>query len=259
MSARFRSMRVPALAGTIMLVTLLFAFWEAAANAGRIDTFFFSSPGLIIHDIVKMWDSGDISKHVSITVEEAFWGLIYGGLVGTVFAFIFGASKRLTSILLPLMVGFNGLPKLALGPLLIFWFGIGIESKVVMSATMVFFIFLFNMYAGYRNVDAILINAVKMLGGNKWQIMYKVIWPSCMPWFLASLRTGLGMSIMGAIVGEYIGANKGLGWMIQNAGGTYNITRVLSCIFLLIIMMASLDYFIKFLEKKILRWRPVMD
>lgn len=259
MSARSLNIRVPALAGTLVLVTVLFAIWEAAAQSGRVDTFFFSSPALIMSDLIKMWDTGDISKHVTITVEEAFWGLIYGGLAGTVCAFVFGASKRLTSILLPLMVGLNGLPKLALGPLLIFWFGIGIESKVVMSATMVFFIFLFNMYAGYRYVDAILVDAVKILGGNKWQIIHKVVWPSCMPWFLASLRTGLGMSIMGAIVGEYIGANKGLGWMIQNAGGTYNITRVLSCIFLLIVMMASLDYIIKFLEKKILRWRPMMD
>jgi len=259
MLAKYRDFRIPALVGTMVLVSVLFALWEAAAQSGRVDTFFFSSPSLIGNDIVKMWDKGDISKHVTITIREAFWGLIYGGLLGTICAFAFGASKKLTNILLPLMVGFNGLPKLALGPLLIFWFGIGIESKVVMSAVMVFFIFLFNIYAGYCNVDATLVNAVKMMGGDKWQILRKVTWPSCMPWFLVSLRTGLGMAIMGAIVGEYIGANKGLGWMIQDAGGTYNITRVLSCIFLLIVVMASLDYFVKYLEKKILRWRPAME
>ncbi|MDO0821249.1 ABC transporter permease [Desulfosporosinus nitroreducens] len=259
MSVKFRNIRIPALIQTVLLIMALFLIWELAARAGKVDTFFFSSPNLIGSDIVKMWTSGDISQHVGVTFKEAFYGLIYGGVLGTVCAFIFGMNKKLHNILFPIIVGMNGLPKLALGPLLIFWFGIGIESKIVMSAVMVFFIFLFNIYAGYCNVDVTLINAVRMMGGNQWQIMRKVIWPSCIPWFLVSLRTGLGMSIMGAIVGEYIGANKGLGWMIQNAGGTYNITRVISCIFLLIILMASLDYFVKFLEKKILRWRPTVE
>ena len=95
-----------------------------------------------------------------------------------------------------------------------------------------------------------------MLGGNQLQVIGKVIWPSCVPWFLASLRTGLGMSLTGAIVGEYIGASKGLGWVIADAGGTYNITRVLSCIFILIVIMTMLDYLLRMIEKAVLRWRP---
>ena len=125
-----------------------------------------------------------------------------------------------------------------------------------MSAMMVYFIFLFNMFAGYNDVDVNLINAVRMLGGSRLQVLRKVIWPSCIPWFLASMRTGMGMSLTGAIVGEYIGSSRGLGWMISDAGGTYNITRVLSCVFILIVIMTVLDYFLRFLEKITLRWRP---
>ena len=241
---------------TILLLIVLFFFWEYGADREIIDTFFFSSPSRIGVDLKEMWDSGLMSKHVTVTLREAAGGLFYGCVLGTVTAFVFGVLPKLNEIFMPIMVGINGLPKLALGPLLIFWFGIGYTSKVVMSAMMVYFIFLFNMFAGYNDVDVNLINAVRMLGGSRLQVLRKVIWPSCIPWFLASMRTGMGMSLTGAIVGEYIGSSRGLGWMISDAGGTYNITRVLSCVFILIVIMTVLDYFLRFLEKITLRWRP---
>ncbi|UNC90845.1 ABC transporter permease [Candidatus Contubernalis alkaliaceticus] len=255
MKERFTN-SVSSLLGTALFVATFLFFWEFSVQSGRVDPFFFSSPSIIVSDLIRMQENGDITKHLFVTLKEAMWGLFYGGVLGTVSGFIFGASKRISKMFLPIMVGLNGLPKLALGPLLIFWFGIGIESKIVMSAVMVFFPFLFNIYAGYRDVDISLINTVRMMGGTTFQIITKVIWPACMPWLMVSIRTGLGMSILGAIVGEYIGSNRGLGWMIQDAGGTYNITRVLSCIFILIVVMASFDSVYKVVEHRVMRWKP---
>lgn len=241
---------------SIALVLFLIAIWELSVSNGKINEFFFSSPSLILRDVIKMQENGDILKHFGITLKEAGYGLLLGGSAGVVAAIIFGMNEKLSNILFPTMVGLNGLPKLALGPLFIIWFGIGMESKIFMSALMVFFPFFFNIHAGYHNVDISLINTIKMMGGSKFQILSKVIWPSCMPWLIVSIRTGVGMAIVGAIIGEYIGSSSGLGWMILDAGGTYNTTRVLSIIILLTFFMAAIDYLIKFFEKKMLRWRP---
>jgi NitT/TauT family transport system permease protein len=242
--------------GTLLLMAVFLLLWQLLANTGKIDTFFFSSPLLIWQDLLSSVKSGLMIDHTLVTLQESFWGLFWGCLLGTAVALAFGVFKKISHIVMPIMVGLNGLPKIAFAPMFIIWFGIGIKTKIVMSACMVFFIFLFNMHAGYTNVDVNLTNSVKMLGGNRWQIIRKVVWPSCIPWFFASLHTGLGLAVTGAIVGEFIGSSKGLGYQILDAGGSYNMTRVLSCIVVLIIVMAVLEYIIKLFEKLSLRWRP---
>lgn len=259
MTIKYFKLRIMDFAWSIAIVLCFLVIWEVFVLSGKVNSFFFSSPSLILKDIVRMQQKGDILRHLGITVKQAGYGLFFGGLLGTMAAIMLGMNERLSNILFPIMVGLNGLPKLALGPLLIIWFGIGIQSKIFMSALMVFFPFFFNIHAGYHNVDLSLINTIKMMGGSKFQTLSKVIWPSCMPWLIVSIRTGVGMAIVGAIIGEYIGSSRGLGWMIMDAGGTYNTTRVLSCIFLLTVFMAAVDYIIKFFEKKMLRWRPSIN
>ncbi len=128
-----------------------------------------------------------------------------------------------------------------------------------MSTIMVFFLVFFNAYAGFRNVDVNLINMMKLMGANRLQIITKLTLPSCIPWITASLRAGVGAAVLGTIVGEYLGAVQGLGWMVMTAGGVYNITRVLSCIFILMILMSLLDFSVKKAEAIILKWRPAVD
>ena len=153
------------------------------------------------------------------------------------------------------MTGLNGLPKLALGPLIIIWFGIGLESKVLIAVLMVFFVFAFNLYSGVNSVERELITAVRLLGGTRQQILRKVIWPASIPWLLASLRTGLGLSISGAIVGEYLGAGRGMGWFISNAGERYDVNQVLCCVAVLVVLVMLLDGVVRLLERKLLHWR----
>lgn len=242
--------------GTFLLIAVLLIVWQLLVNSGILDPFFFSSPFLIWKDLVESIQNGIMLQHTWVTLQESLWGLFWGCLLGTAAALIFGAFKKLSDIVMPVMVGLNGLPKIAFAPMFIILFGIGIKTKIVMSASMVFFIFLFNMYSGYSNVDVNLINTVKMLGGNRFQLIRKVIWPSCIPWFFASLHTGLGLAVTGAIVGEFVGSSKGLGHQILDAGGSYNMTRVLSCIMVLIIIMTILEYIIKLFEQLFLHWRP---
>lgn len=203
-----------------------------------------------------MLESGILKRHLFVSLHEAVLGLIYGCLFGSLAGILLGVGKRVSAAIMPLMVGLNSIPKLALAPLIIVWFGIGLVSKVLIAGLMVFFIFTFNMYAGYNSVDASLVHTLRLLGANRRQIIRHVVWPSCLPWFLASLRVGMGLALSGAIVGEYIGASRGLGWLINDASGRYNLTQVLCCVFVIIVIMMILDSLVRFLERILLKWRP---
>lgn len=240
---------------SIIFITIFIIIWQILASNNKINTFHFSSPIEIIKDLILLFKTGEIWPHIKATFGVSLIGLLYGTIFGVVVAFLFGNFKILPKILDPILVGLYGLPKLALGPLFIIWFGIGIEAKIFMSTIMVFFLVFFNAYAGFRNTDVDLISTLRLMGASELQIIMKVTLPSCIPWIAASLRAGAGSAVMGTIVGEYLGSNKGIGWMVQSAGGVYNITRVLSCIFILVFMMSVIDGLLKRLEKKILSWR----
>ncbi len=248
--------RLPPLLWLALLLGALLLFWELLAMQGRIDLIFFSSPSRIWGEFLSMLETGLLYRHLSVTLQEAALGLFYGSVFGSVTGILLGISKRISPVIMPLMVGLNSVPKLALAPLIILWFGIGLGSKVLIAGLMVFFIFTFNLYAGYHSVDASLIQTVRLLGGSRRQLVRLVIWPSCLPWFLASLRTGMGLALSGAIVGEFIGSSRGLGWLINDAGGRYDLTRVLCCVFVVIVIMMVLDALLRALERALLKWRP---
>ncbi|MGI6553625.1 MAG: ABC transporter permease [Clostridia bacterium] len=243
----------------VLFLVFFFGVWELLAKMGLINTFLFSTPSAIWADIVELFLTGEIWIHTFATLYAAFLGVLSGTVLGVLVAFIFGNVKLLADIFDPLFVGINGLPKLALGPLFIVWFGIGMMAKIFMATIMVFFLVFFNAYAGFRSVDVNLVNTLKLMGASRIQIITKLMLPSCVPWIMASLRAGVGAAVLGAIVGEYLGAVKGLGWMVMTAGGVYNITRVLSCIFILMVMMALLDFIVKRIERAVLKWRPSID
>lgn len=240
---------------TLVVLALALVLWEGAAARGHVDVFFFSSPRLIWAEFCEMVATGAMARHLSVTVREAALGLLFGGVLGTGAGLVLGTHPRLSRALMPLMTGLNGLPKLALGPLVIIWFGIGLKSKVLISALMVFFIFAFNLYAGITGVDRELTGAVRLLGASRRQLILKVLWPASLPWLLTSLRTGLGLSFSGAIVGEYLGAGRGLGWVISNAGERYDVTQVLCCVSVIVLMVVLLDGIVRLLERRLLRWR----
>lgn len=205
----------------VILLAVFIAAWQVLADRGMINPLFFSSPKQVLADMAEMFSTGYIMPHIGITLYAAFLGLFYGIVLGTAIALIVGNNRVLAHILEPIFVGIHGLPLLALGPLFVVWFGIGIKSKIFMATISVFFLVFFNIYAGFKDVDIQLIQTLKLMRASKIQLMTKVILPSCIPWLIASLKAGVGAAVLGAIVGEYLGATAGLGWVIQSAGGYY--------------------------------------
>ena len=240
---------------TAIVLVLALLLWEGAAAEGLVDVFFFSSPSLVWQALRDLTAKGILQRHLSVTAREAGLGLLFGGVLGTLAGLGLGTHPKVSRGLMPLMTGLNGLPKLALGPLIIIWFGIGLKSKVLISGLMVFFVFAFNLYAVVCGVERELVTAVRLLGASKGQVLTKVIWPASLPWLLASLRTGLGLSISGAIVGEYLGAGQGLGWFIANAGDRYDVNQVMCCVAVIVVLVVLLDGVVRLLERRLLRWR----
>ena len=243
----------------VILLAVFIAAWQVLADRGMINPLFFSSPKQVLADMAEMFSTGYIMPHIGITLYAAFLGLFYGIVLGTAIALIVGNNRVLAHILEPIFVGIHGLPLLALGPLFVVWFGIGIKSKIFMATLSVFFLVFFNIYAGFKDVDIQLIQTLKLMRASKIQLMTKVILPSCIPWLIASLKAGVGAAVLGAIVGEYLGATAGLGWVIQSAGGYYNITRVIACVIVLMVIMFILNAIVSWIDRKALKWRPSIN
>ena len=243
----------------VILLAVFIAAWQVLADRGMINPLFFSSPKQVLADMAEMFSTGYIMPHIGITLYAAFLGLFYGIVLGTAIALIVGNNRVLAHILEPIFVGIHGLPLLALGPLFVVWFGIGIKSKIFMATISVFFLVFFNIYAGFKDVDIQLIQTLKLMRASKIQLMTKVILPSCIPWLIASLKAGVGAAVRGAIVGEYLGATAGLGWVIQSAGGYYNITRVIACVIVLMVIMFILNAIVSWIDRKALKWRPSIN
>lgn len=244
----------------LLLVIIIFGVvWQVCSDKGIVNELFFSSPKKVIKDFIEMFTSGYIFPHIRITLYATFAGLAYGIVLGTVTAFFVGNNKVLANVIEPIFVAINGIPLLAIGPLFVFWFGLGIKSKIVMASIIVFFRVFFNMYAGFKDADIQLIQTLQLMRASRFQIITKVILPSGLPWLFASLKTGVGAAALGAIIGEYLGSSAGLGWVIQTAGGYYNITRVMSCIIVLMLIMFILDRMVTWIDRKALKWRPTID
>lgn len=236
--------------GFLALVWELLAYWKI------IDIFYFSRPSLILLDFYKLFSTGVVLPHISITMQATVVGLLLGSVLGVTVAFFMGRFDMIGKIFDPVIVALYGIPKLALGPLFILWFGLGIESKIFLSFIWVFFIMYFSAYGGFKNVEQRLVNSAVLMGATPFQIIHKIILPSSVPWILTGLKTGIGVALLGAIVGEYIGSASGLGYLVQYAGNMFDTTRVLSTILVMTLIMAVLNEMVKYLERFVLRWRP---
>jgi len=243
----------------LFIISSLLLIWELAARQKFINTFYASQPTAIFEDFYHFTISGDILPHLMVTLQEAVLGLIIGTIFGIIFGVALGKAKWLADLLEPIITALYGIPKLALAPIFILWFGLGMESKVFLSSLLVFYLVFFSTYSGIRSIDADLIAAVKLMGASRSQMFIKVTLPSSVPWILTGVRGGIGASLLGAIVGEYMGASAGLGWMVQYATTTYQVDRVMSCILTLLLLGLAFNRGLKLIEKRLLRWRPEND
>lgn len=241
---------------TLTLVVAGLILWEAAAELKWINTFYTGRPSVIFKDFYTFTVSGEIRIHLLITLQEALGGLLIGTLTGICTGVLLGRIKWLADTFGPIITALYGIPKLALAPIFILWFGLGMESKIFISALLVFYLVFFSTFEGIRSVDINIVSAIRLMGASRYQIFRHVILPSCIPWILTGIRGGIGASLLGAIVGEYMGASAGLGWMVQYATTTYQVERVMTCLLVLLLVGLCLNRALKFVEGRLLKWRP---
>jgi NitT/TauT family transport system permease protein len=238
----------------LLLVIGLLLIWEFAAGH-LFNEFWSSRPSLIGARLLALLKSGEIWRHVGATVSEALLGIFLGAIVGAPIGIALAHYRRAAKIIDPFVMGLYGLPRVALAPMFILWFGISLFSKVMMSFSMVVFVFILNVTEGIRTVDPDMIDLMRTMRAPRSYIMRKVTIPSIVPWLIASFRIGIGLSLVGAVVGELIGANRGLGWYVVRAGGQLDTTGVFAGLFLLMLIAMIANQIIFTIEQRALHWR----
>jgi NitT/TauT family transport system permease protein len=230
--------------------------WEIAARLKWVDPYLISSPHAIATRLWSLARSGDMFGHVYITAIETLLGFVIGGVLGIVLGMALALAPRVAAVFDPFIVALNGLPRVALAPLFVVWFGIGVTSKVAVGASIVVFTCLFATYIGMRNTDVVLLRAIKALGATPRQLLLKVQLPFAIPWIFAGLKTSVAMALIGAIIGEFIAAGRGVGWYIAYSGGQFDTTGVMAGLVILGIMAVTLDMVVAHIGVRFTHWKP---
>ena len=234
---------------------LLLTLWEL--TSGRlIDPFWISSPSRVSVYLWQVISDGSIFGHLAITLYETFTGFFIGALAGIGFGFLLANKETLAQVLDPYIVAFNGIPRIALAPIFIIWFGIGPNSKVILVVIVVFFLTFFNTFSGVKGVDIELKNILRVMGASERQILFKVTIPSTIPWVTTGLKISVPYALVGAVVGEFIAASKGLGYLINYNTSLFSTTGALGGILVLALVVVLCNEVINRAEAYLLRWRP---
>ena len=219
--------------------------------------FFFSNPVDVTSQIVDWFASGVIWKHLWVTLEESILAFVLGSIGGVVVGFWFARQPRTAAVFDPYVKMANALPRVVLAPIFTLWLGLGIWSKVALGITLVFFIVFFNVYQGVKEVSPTVLANARMLGMSERQLMRHVYWPSALSWMFSSLHTSVGFAVVGAVVGEYLGSAAGLGYLIQQAEGIFDVAGVFAGMFVLAAFVILIDTVVTLVEKRLLVWRPL--
>ncbi len=242
--------------GLISILTGILA-WYLLTRYGGIPNFLLPSPGSVWKRFLTALEDGSLLYHTGITLSEILLGLLVGAIFATVVGYILAKSRPLERVLSPYLVASQAIPIVAIAPLLVIWFGDGILSKVVICALIVFFPVLVNTIVGVRAVPAALYDLMHSLHASRSQILWKVEVPASMPVFLGGLRVGATLSVIGAIVGELVGAEEGLGFLLQLGDFQYDTPMVFVAVFMLIALALLLYGFVTLLEKRFLKWHNI--
>ena len=229
--------------------------WEIAA--GRwIDPFWVSSPVRIARHLFDWTREGSLFGHLGVTLRETFLGVLLGSVAGIVVGVVLARLDFLARVLDPFIVAANGIPRVALAPLCIIWFGIGELSKVVLASTLTFFLTFYGTFSGLRAVEPAYHDIARVMGASERQLFFKVALPAASPWIVSALKVGVPFSLIGAIIGEFMAASRGLGYMIQFNTNQFDTTGAMSGIVVLMVCVMVFNGALNRLERHVLRWRP---
>jgi NitT/TauT family transport system permease protein len=245
----------------VLILVVVLGGWESSARFELIDPFFFSMPSQIVQRLVQWFTAGtaqgSIWFQIWVTLEEAVAGFLSGAIAGVVAGILLGRNRLAADVLSIYIQIANAVPRIVLAPIFIMSFGLGMTSKVAVAFVMVFFVVFANAFQGVREADrAIVINA-QILGASPWQVTRTVIIPSAMSWIFASLHVSFGFAIVGAVVGELLGARYGIGQLIAVAQGNFDAAGVFAGMVVLVVVALAAEYAMTVIENRLARWRPV--
>lgn len=249
------------------VLVALFGFWYLMTTPGLIPplffendrqaAFFFGEP-LKVAGRIWVWfvGQGDIYRHLWITLVETLLAFAAGSTLGLLFGLWLALQPMASAILEPYIKALNSMPRIILAPIFAVWFGLGVASKVALGVTLVFFIVFFNVYQGVKEVSPVVLANARMLGASGRQLLRHVYLPSATSWVFSSLHTSVGLAFVGAVVGEYLGSSQGVGYLILQAEGTFDINTVMAGILVLTAFALVLDALVGRIEARLMKWQP---
>jgi NitT/TauT family transport system permease protein len=236
------------------LVAVLLGIWEMLPRLGLIDPFWISQPSRVYARLASDLPTLEFWTNIWATVEAIFLGVLIGGVTGVVCGITLGFAPGVYKVIEPVMMALYTLPRIALAPLFIIWFGIEVQSKIALVVSLVFFLMLLNAYVGVRNVDRDLLDSVRTMGGTPMFIARRVIIPSSLPWILTGLRLSFVYGIGGAVVGEMLIARHGLGTLLTASSNNFDTTGVFEILAVLFVLGFASNEAVSALERSFLGW-----
>src|SRR5688572_3161176 len=249
--------RVMSRVDQLLVLVVLFGVWQLLSM--WLGTYWIGSPWGVVTRFVAGVMSGSLLQHASFTLVEAAAGFVIGAIPAILLPFLLRRLPIVTAILDPFMVGGYGAPKLALAPLFILWFGIGIESKIALVAITVFFIVYFSTISGIRALDTKLVQMAQVAGANERDVARHIVFPGAVPYIFTGIRIAMPYSIGGAVIAELISANRGLGYLVQLSAMNFDTTGVFVALVAVTLIVFVCNASVNIAEKHLLRWRPAAD
>jgi NitT/TauT family transport system permease protein len=238
----------------LAVIVALLAVWQLVVSVGLVDEFYLSKPTVVFADLARLLAEPAVHQHLLVTSRELLVGLVVGAVAGVAAGLVMGAIPALYEATSPVIATLYTLPRLALLPLFVLWFGIGEGSKVALVVSLVFFSMLLNTYSGMRGVDRSLVDAVRLMGGGRWAVLREVTLPAIAPWLVAGLRISLVFAVTGSVVGEMMVSKEGLGFLLIQKSGTFDTAGVLAILVIVAVVANVLDVLFSAVEKRARRW-----
>ena len=239
----------------VISLLVLISVWEIMSRMGLINPFYFPAPSEILRVVVSLFIEGTIFRHLEATFAAALAGLVIGLGLGIFLGFAAALISWVADVLEPIMLLLNAIPRVILAPLFVIWLGIEISSKVALAVVLVAVLIFFAVYNGIKDVNQLLVDRVRTLGGGRMVLLREVYIPSVTAWVLGSLKVAVGFAFTGACVGEFVAATRGLGYLLQFAQSTYNAALTMGLIFLIMAFVLVLFFCAETIERRLLRWR----
>ncbi|HEV3160529.1 MAG TPA: ABC transporter permease [Xanthobacteraceae bacterium] len=239
----------------LVALAMLLALWEAAGRAGMLNPLYLPSPSQIGAALFDLFSDGRIWPHLEATFTAALGGLALGIAVGVVLGVAAALVRLVAELLEPVMTLLNAVPRVILAPLFVIWLGIGLASKIALSFILVAVLIFFTVFTGIRQVDRRMVERVITLGGDRWALVRHVYLPSVTAWILSNMKIAVGFAFTGALVGEFVAATHGLGYLLSFAQSTYNAALMFALIVLILVVVLLIFGIAGRLEKYLLRWQ----